>query len=68
MTQVTKQSLNRILRRNEVEDRTGLSRSTIYSQMEDGRFPKSVSLGARSVGWIEEEIEDWIQSCIDKRN
>lgn len=68
MTQVTKRSLNRILKRKEVEDRTGLSRSSIYAYMQEGRFPKSVSLGARSVGWIEEEIEDWIQSCIDKRN
>ena len=51
---------NRILRRNAVLDRTGLSVSTLYYFINEGRFPKPVKLGLRSVGWFERDIEDWI--------
>lgn len=49
-----------ILRRREVERRTGMSRTTIYVRMARGDFPEPVSLGARSVGWIEAEVAQWI--------
>lgn len=49
-----------ILRRKQVEQRTGLARSTIYQYMKDGAFPKSVALGPRAVGWIEADISAWI--------
>jgi prophage regulatory protein len=49
-----------IYRLPEVKQRTGLQRSTIYKLMSDGLFPRSVSLGARAVGWLEAEIEEWI--------
>ena len=49
----------------EVIAHTGLSRSTIYSMIAAGDFPTSINLGLRSVGWIAEEIEQWIQSRID---
>ena len=45
-----------------VEDRTGNSRSTIYEMVRDGKFPRSVKIGARSVGWIESEIDEWIET------
>ena len=51
-----------IIRRQNVEARTGLSRSTIYRLMERADFPKSVPLGARSVGWFEDEVEQWLES------
>ena len=54
----------RILRLPEVQARTGLSRSTIYMRLELGRFPRPVSLGARAVGWIESEIDEWIRERI----
>ena len=50
----------RILRLREVMERVGLSRSTIYHQMADGIFPRSVSLGKRVMGWGESSIDDWI--------
>ena len=50
----------RILRRPEVEARTGLSRSTIYDWMKRGEFPKPVALGSRLVGWRESEIDAWL--------
>ncbi len=53
---------DRILRRPEVEARTGLSRSTLYAQMADGAFPKPVRLGRRAVGWRETDIVAWLES------
>ena len=54
-----------ILRLPSVTGRTGLSRSTIYQRMAENRFPKPVSLGARAVGWVESEIDDWLQQQIE---
>ncbi|MCP4995521.1 MAG: AlpA family transcriptional regulator [Gammaproteobacteria bacterium] len=55
-----------ILRRNQVEARTGLSRSTIYLRISEGSFPKPITLGGgRAVGWIEAEINDWLNQQIE---
>lgn len=54
-----------ILRRKQVEARTGLSRSTIYAFISEGVFPKPINLGNRAVGWIEAEINEWLKSCIE---
>ena len=61
-----KQGQVRFLRLPEVLARPGLSRSTIYVRLDQGRFPRSVSLGARAVGWIESEVDEWIRERIDK--
>lgn len=53
-----------ILRLPAVKARTGLSRSTIYLRISDGRFPKPISLGGRAVGWIEVEVNDWLSQQI----
>jgi prophage regulatory protein len=58
----------KILRRREVEHRTGLSRSTLYSRIQEGTFPRPISLGTRAVGWVEREIDDWLTACIENRN
>jgi prophage regulatory protein len=55
----------KILRLPTVLDRTGLSRSTVYQRAAEGKFPKSVSLGARAVGWIEAEVDEWIARQIE---
>lgn len=57
----------RILRLPEVMNRTALSRSTIYQYMTDGEFPESVELGSRAVGWVEDEINGWLQTKIEQR-
>jgi len=49
-----------ILRRKQVQMRTGLSRSTIYQYIKDGVFPKPVPLGPRAVGWLESDVSEWI--------
>ena len=67
MTSVIEQETRRqarFLRLPEVMARTGLSRSTIYVRLEQGRFPKPVSLGARAVGWIEAEVDEWMRERI----
>ena len=53
--------VRQILRRKQVEQMTGLSRSTIYQWIKEGSFPASITLGRRSVGWDMAEIQDWIQ-------
>ena len=56
-----------ILRLPVVKQRTGLSRSTIYLRVSEGTFPRPVSLGGRSVGWLESEVQEWLQRRIDER-
>ena len=51
----------RLMARPEVETLTGLSRSTIYREMREGRFPEPVKIG-RAVRWREDEIAAWIAS------
>ncbi|MHA7820037.1 MAG: helix-turn-helix transcriptional regulator [Erythrobacter sp.] len=58
-----KPKIERFLWLREVLHRTGLGRSTVYRWMDEGRFPKSVRLGGRSVAWIEHEIDEWLQDC-----
>lgn len=53
-----------ILRRPQVEQRTGLSRSTLYQYIKDGDFPKPVRLGLRAVGWLESDIGAWIAARV----
>lgn len=52
----------RILRRPEVEARTGLARSTIYAMMAAGMFPRPLPIGLRAVGWSETEISEWLEA------
>jgi prophage regulatory protein len=53
-----------ILRLPDVKKRTGLSRSTIYSRVDERSFPQPISLGGRAVGWIEAEINEWLSQRI----
>ena len=57
----------RILRIKEAIARTGLSRGGIYARMALDEFPKSISLGGRAVGWVESEIQQWIDDRIAQR-
>jgi prophage regulatory protein len=58
------QSALTILRRKQVEARTGLSRSTIYDRIKAGTFPAPISLGEKAVGWIESEVDAWLVARI----
>lgn len=58
----------KILKLKEVMSNTCLSRSSIYKYISEDRFPKPISLGARAVGWIDTEIDDWILGRIAERD
>ena len=51
---------HRILRRDEVEAKTGFKRAHLYNLMRAGKFPKAIRLGIRAVGWDSLEVEQWI--------
>lgn len=53
-----------ILRRPQVQQRTGLSRSTFYQYIKDGEFPAPVPLGPRAVGWLESDVSSWISERV----
>ena len=55
-----------ILRRKQVEARTGLSRSTIYANIKAGTFPAPIPLGAKAVGWLDSDVNSWIVEQINK--
>lgn len=56
----------KFLRLPAVKDRTGLSRSTLYARIAQGCFPKPISLGSRAVGWLESEVNEWLERQISK--
>jgi len=60
-------SHNRLIRRKQVQQSTGLSASSIYQLMADNSFPQSVQLSERRVAWVEQEIIDWIEQRIRQR-
>jgi prophage regulatory protein len=53
-----------ILRLPEVKKRTGLSRSAVYLKIKQGQFPRPVKLGTKAVGWLEAEIQAWLEQQI----
>ncbi|MCF7539188.1 helix-turn-helix transcriptional regulator [Pseudomonas petrae] len=58
----------KILRLRQVQDRIGLSRSTIYDRMNpssprfDSTFPRPVKLGASAIGWFDSAITEWLMA------
>jgi len=60
--------VNTVLLREQVERATGLSRSTLYEMVARGRFPKPIRIGARSVAWISEEVQAWLEARIAERD
>lgn len=56
-----------IIKLEKVKSLTALSRSTIYRLIADGKFPKQIKLSERSSGWIEKEVMDYLDKCIEKR-
>ena len=52
----------KILRIGKVTEATGLSRTTLWRLERSGDFPRRIRLSPNSTGWIESEIEQWIES------
>lgn len=58
----------RIIKLPEVMNRAGIRRSTVYKLIAKDQFPKPVSQGERSVGWVESEVDQWIMQRIADRD
>jgi prophage regulatory protein len=54
----------RVLRLREVCKVTGLRRSFIYQLQAEQRFPHSIKIGVRAVGWLESEVREWLDGRI----
>lgn len=54
---------NRLLRREEVEELTGLSRSAIYRLMRTAEFPTPIRIGPRAVRWPKAELDEFLAQC-----
>lgn len=48
--------------------RAGLGKSTVYKLISEGKFPRPVSIGARAIGFVSEEVDEWINSRVAARN
>lgn len=59
---------NRLLKRAEVELKTGLSRASIYSAIRARTFPEAIAIGPNRVAWLEAEIDQWIAARLAARN
>ena len=58
----------KLLRRKQVEEASGLSRSSIYQMMAEGRFPKPLKVGRRAVRWSEEDLKQWQEALLEQSN
>ena len=54
----------KIIRISTVKAVTGLSRGTIYRLIKESDFPKQIKLSTQAAGWIESEVNDWLESRI----
>ena len=53
-----------ILRIRQVQEVTGLSKSTIYLFIKQGKFKKPIQLGTRSVGWLQSDVDEFLTERI----
>ncbi|CRM89439.1 putative transcriptional regulator [Pseudomonas sp. 22 E 5] len=61
IAEMSQQQIERhIMRRDEVERKTGFKRAHIYNLMKEGKFPQAKRIGLRAVGWDSLEIERWV--------
>jgi prophage regulatory protein len=60
--------MTRILRKREVLRATGLSHSSLYREMDAGRFPPGTKLGRRAVGWFEDEVNAYVEQLRRQRD
>ena len=51
-----------LLTRRQVEERCGLSTSSIYRLMREGLFPEPIRIGVRAVRWPSSEINTWLST------
>jgi prophage regulatory protein len=59
--------MNKLLRIRQVVERTGLSRSLVYSEMKRGAFPRNLKIGPRAAAWPEAEVDAWVRDRLAAR-
>lgn len=52
----------KILRMNEVANLLGVSRSTVLRLENEDQFPSRINISRNSVGFLENEIIEWIKN------
>ncbi|WP_127520027.1 AlpA family phage regulatory protein [Mesorhizobium sp. Z1-4] len=57
----------RILSKRQVKEMVLYSPQHIARLEAAGQFPKRIRLGQNRVGWVEDEVLDWLQQRIDRR-
>jgi prophage regulatory protein len=60
--------MNKIIKINAVKEQIHLSEASIYRLAKQGDFPKQIKLGVKASGWLQWEIDDWIQERINARD
>jgi prophage regulatory protein len=60
--------MKRMLSKRQVKELVLYSPQHIARLEAAGQFPKRVKLGVNRVGWLEEEVQEWLQSRIDARD
>jgi prophage regulatory protein len=60
--------MNKMLSKRQVKELVLYSPQHIARLEAVGQFPKRVRLGANRVGWVEEEVLEWLQQRIDARD
>jgi len=58
---------NTIIKINDVKKLTTFSRSTIYRLISLGKFPRQIKLSERSSGWLEQEVLNYLENCVNNR-
>ena len=57
-----------ILRSKLVAEKVGFHPVHIRRLVNAGSFPKPIQLGPKSVGWVEEEVDGWIEERVKERD
>lgn len=60
-------SHDKVVRWPTVNERVGLCRSYIHKLISKGQFPQPIKLGQRASGWLESEIDAWLEERINSR-
>ena len=58
----------RFLRMSEVEQIVGLNKRTIQRMVKEESFPAPVRLHERSIGFVESEVDAWMDNKIEDRS